>query len=258
MDKKDELDRRVNNFATRSFRDMADRDYIAARLACRAELMPQFLWSAQQAFEKYLKYLLLVNRIPALKVRHDIALALKLTEQLPFKLELRPQSRKFIEYIATYGEYRYLDVSSFVRGHVLLELDTAVWELRRYCQILNVFGKTLPAVEQCMLEGAQAALKISADRPPHEFRLGGGFLEQVLDTKDHPARAALVWQNGFFGVKKRQSITVRHHAQGTNSPLYLYPEMLEELIKYVFIPKDLQAGYRKHLETIVGDPSKRP
>lgn len=59
----DKLDRRINDFASRSFRDMADRDYIAARLACRAELMPQCLWSAQQAIEKYLKYILLVNRI---------------------------------------------------------------------------------------------------------------------------------------------------------------------------------------------------
>lgn len=56
MDKdRDHLEMRVNDFAARSFRDVADRDYVAARLACRAGLMPQFLWSAQQAFEKYLK-----------------------------------------------------------------------------------------------------------------------------------------------------------------------------------------------------------
>ena len=30
----------VNDFALRSFRDMADGDYIAARMACRAALLP--------------------------------------------------------------------------------------------------------------------------------------------------------------------------------------------------------------------------
>lgn len=46
------LDRLLNDFATRCFRDVADGDYIAARLAWRAKLFPQFLSSAQQAPEK--------------------------------------------------------------------------------------------------------------------------------------------------------------------------------------------------------------
>jgi len=125
-------------------RDMADGDYISARLACRAVLIPQFLWAAQQALEKYLKYLLLVNRIPETEVRHNILSALELPEDLPFKIELRPQSLKFIKHIATYGEYRYLDISYFVRGYVLLDLDMAIWDLRRYCQVLDVRGKQLP------------------------------------------------------------------------------------------------------------------
>lgn len=253
----DKLDRRINDFASRSFRDMADRDYITARLACRAELMPQFLWSAQQAIEKYLKYILLVNRISA-KVGHDILSALTLTEQLSFKIELRPESQAFIKHVATYGEYRYLDVSYFVNGHVLLELDMTVWDLRRYCQVLDVFGKKLPAAEQRMLDDAKLALKISADRPAHEFRLSHGFLEDVLDKKLHPARDALIWENAFFGVRKRKSVKVKYHMHASNSPLYLYPEMLDELLNYVFIPKELRAGYRQHLQAILADATKRP
>jgi HEPN domain-containing protein len=253
----DTLDRRINDFARRSFRDMADRDYIAARLACRAELMPQLLWAAQQAFEKYLKHILLVNRIPA-KVGHDILSALKLTEQLSFKIELRPEGLEFIKHVAAYGEYRYLDVSYFVQGHVLLDLDMAVWDLRRYCQVLDVRGKKLPDDEQRMLRDAQAMLKASTDRPAHEFRINGGFLEGVLDKKGHPAREALTWQNAFFGVKRRKSVKIKDHLQASNSPLYLYPDMLDELLKYVFIPKGLERGYRQHLEAVLADPSKRP
>ena len=112
---RDLLDRRINDFALRSFRNMADRDYIAARMAYRAELVPQFLWSSQQAIEKYLKYILLINRIPA-KVGHDIASAMELTDQLPFKIDIRPRSRNFISHLAIYGEYRYLDVLTTYLG----------------------------------------------------------------------------------------------------------------------------------------------
>jgi HEPN domain-containing protein/plasmid stabilization system protein ParE len=162
---RDQLERRVNDFAARSFRDVADRDYIAARLACRAGLMPQFLLSAQQAFEKYLKYVLLVNRIPA-KVGHDVAAALQLTEKLSFTIDLHPKSREFIEHVSVYGEYRYLDISYFVDGYVLPKLDLAVWELRRYCQVLDVFGKALPEPEQRLLNKAHANLRASSSREP--------------------------------------------------------------------------------------------
>jgi len=37
------------------FRDRADMDYVSARHLYRMGLMPPFLWSSQQAIEKYLK-----------------------------------------------------------------------------------------------------------------------------------------------------------------------------------------------------------
>lgn len=43
IDDQDRLERSLNSFATESFRDQADRDYILARLACRHELFPQFI-----------------------------------------------------------------------------------------------------------------------------------------------------------------------------------------------------------------------
>ena len=46
---------KVNSFALRAFRDTADRDYIHARMAYRADLFPQFHWSALHALEKYAK-----------------------------------------------------------------------------------------------------------------------------------------------------------------------------------------------------------
>src|SRR4051812_47441089 len=101
--KQDKLDRSINAFATQSFRDQADRDYIAARLACRYELFPQFLSAAHQAIEKYLKAILLYNRIKATRVGHSLAHALSLANALSFKIELCPRSRAFIDHLTRCG-----------------------------------------------------------------------------------------------------------------------------------------------------------
>jgi len=69
------MDREIllNDFAIRSFRDVADYDYIAARMTYRTSLFSQFLWSGLQAVEKYLKCLLLLNRMEAKKIVHNLA-----------------------------------------------------------------------------------------------------------------------------------------------------------------------------------------
>lgn len=253
----DTLNRRINDFARRAFRDMADQDYIASRLACRAELMPQFLWSAQQAFEKYLKYILLVNRLSA-KVGHDIVKAFDRAKNLPFKIELSNESLEFIKHVAVYGGNRYLDVSYFVDGLALLELDRAVWELRRYCQVFSVHWKKLSEDQQRAFDEALSRVTANDEAPRHEFRIEGGYLEGVLENKKHPARDALIWQNAFFGVKARRTVKIKRLFYAANAPLYLFPDMLDELAQYVQIPGPLKEGYEHHLETILADPSKRP
>lgn len=255
---KDRLSRSLNSFATQSFRDQADRDYIAARLACRFELIPQFLWSSQQALEKYLKAILLYNRIKATNVGHNITTALSLTKDLPFPIELSERSHSFINHVATCGEYRYLDIPYYVEGHLLVDLDLAVWEIRRYCQVLDVFGKVLPPEEETLLKKAQVELSRSLAEPRYKFRLLDGFLEKVLDDRKHSCRTALLWQNAIYGVRKRSTVRVKRHFHAQNPILYLCPEMLDEILKFVFIPKKLEKAYREHLAIIAADPSLRP
>ena len=87
------LDVLLNDFAVRSFRDIADGDYIAARMACRTALIIN-LWAAQQAVEKYLKCILLLNRIEAKKVRHDLGMALrKIDETAKVSLDLTKEQK---------------------------------------------------------------------------------------------------------------------------------------------------------------------
>lgn len=243
----DKLGRYLNAFATQSFRDQADRDYIAARLACRYELFPQFLWSSQQALEKYLKAILLYNRVKATRIGHDLCKAMKLTEGLPFKIELSKRSRKFLDFIATYGEFRYLDVPFHVAGPVLIDLDLTVWELRRYCQVLNVFGKILPADEQSLLDEARERVDASSTEPRYKFRLHHGLLESIIQKRSHPSRAALLWQNPCFGSRKRATVKAKDHLNAQNPHLTHYPQMLEEVLKYVFVPPKVATAYRAHL-----------
>jgi HEPN domain-containing protein len=252
----DKLERSLNSFATQSFRDQADRDYIAARLACRAELFPQFLWASHQAVEKYLKAILLYNRIKATSIRHDLSAALSLTGKLPFAIDLSSRSRNFIDHLSQYGESRYLDVPYHVNGHLLVDIDFTVWEVRRYCQVLNVFGKVLPPAEQELLDQARADLAKSAAEPRYRFRLHRGLLEKILDEPRHPSRAALIWQNASYGSRRR-SVRVKDHMYAQNPHLLLYPEMLDTLLEYVFIPKRLVKGYRAHLAKVRSNPSER-
>jgi HEPN domain-containing protein len=254
----DKLDRFVNSFSTESFRDQADRDYIAARLACRHELFPQFLWASHQAMEKYLKAILLYNRVKATKVGHDLTLALSLTETLPFKIQLSPRSRKFIDHLAKVGEFRYIDIPFHVYGHLLVDLDLAVWEIRRYCQVLDFFGKILPLEEQKRLDAAWSDLAGSKTTSRYKFRLQSGLLEKIIDERKHPSRAALLWHNPCYGIRKRATIRAKNHLNFQNPALYFYPEMLDELVKYVFIPQKLVVGYRQHLAEIQAGTKTRP
>jgi len=62
----------VNNFALRSLREIADKDYVHAELAYKSKLVPQFLWSSLHALEKYVKCILVLNRIDATRVKHEV------------------------------------------------------------------------------------------------------------------------------------------------------------------------------------------
>lgn len=90
----------INDFAKRSFRDVADQDYIAARMSYRAQLREPFLWSSLQAFEKYFKAILLFNRKSAKGVGHNINEGLKRVEGIhDLSFSIPNDVREFIGYI---------------------------------------------------------------------------------------------------------------------------------------------------------------
>ena len=92
-------DKELNSWAIRSFRDVADGDDIAARMAYRARLPVQFLWASQQTIEKYLKSILFIRRVPAKQVKHDLEPAGTLIDNSGIPLLLTDLAKTFIRRI---------------------------------------------------------------------------------------------------------------------------------------------------------------
>lgn len=73
----------------------------------------------------------------------------------------------------------------------------------------------------------------------------GGTLETIIDKKEHPAREVLIWNNLFFGPSQREGVKVRPDWESGNSPFFLHPEIIDEVVKYVHIPDRIADGVRQ-------------
>lgn len=241
------LMQKVNSFALRSFRDTADRDYIHARMAYRASLFPQFHWSALHALEKYAKCILILTRIPKPKKRedfinHEISKSLVLIRNV-FDLTLSEQTIKFIERLEKFGaRFRYLEVSWFITDCELATLDRAIWELRRYC---NTAVYEYCGNQYVSLNNEQYELIKLIDKPTKlNTLILGGFLEKTLKNLDSSARPDLIWKNLFYSNSTRKKVSIKTSSMAENSPFYLYPEIIDEVSKYTFVPNEIREAYK--------------
>jgi HEPN domain-containing protein len=235
----------LNNFAVRSFREIADGDYIAARMSSRALLAPQFLWQSLQALEKYLKCILVLNRIRAPKC-HELAQLLEAFERAKrFEIRMSAETSKFLRYLDTFGRFRYYETPYYTLGDELFRLDKAVWEIRRYARVMDYSAKLSDGRAINLLSHELERNKLAEARLPQEFSIIGGYLERILANRNHPSRSALVWHNMYFGAGRRTSVRHRRMSTSGNSPLSLHPEILDEVLKYVFLPRDVVAAYRR-------------
>jgi HEPN domain-containing protein len=212
----------LNTFASDVFRRQADYDYIAARANYRMRLRQQFLWSAHQAVEKYLKAILLFNGRSArfytapgtIKKRefgHNLdALFAEVKNIALFKIEIESEDEKFLSYLSSQGgANRYLSTSAYNTSDAIHWLDRLVWNIRRYCQYIADRGlgcrEAVPGMQEAVVRSIADPSKKTT---PHSFALFGGELETVIkrDPKD-PARKALVWANLWYGKKNRLRVT---------------------------------------------------
>ena len=238
MDRRDRVI--LNSFATECFRDVADKDYISARTHYRLGLIPHFQWSALQAIEKYLKVILLYNKVSAKGLSHNISEALRRVYEIPdFDIELTSPELRLIEHINNNAQNRYLEQSSYTRGEELLDLDTTVWSLRRYCKVLNydiknTKGESVNLLEQELKHIGSESYK----RDPHKFHLVGGFLESVLQrNKKDELRKMLVWKNFMYGSRSKRSIKNFSYWSTSHTPPHIRdPERYPVLSEFVDFP----------------------
>ena len=242
---------RINDFAIRCFRDMGDGDYIAARMAMRAGLPSQFTWAAEQAIEKYLKCVLVLNRISARNLNHRIADALdRVNTELPFRFELFERERELFQRLVELEGDRYLIHSVHIFAKDLLVLDGLVWRLRQYCQPLNLRNYFDTPSESVLLERVAAietnvALVNSRDLQAIKFgHISAGKLEGIL-TKKNGAYGPLVWRNLYYTNATRRSIAYAVDFMAINSPLFSAPDLAEEVSQWMQIHGDVVAGAKE-------------
>jgi hypothetical protein len=235
----------LNDFAIRSFRNTADQDYIHARLAYKSGLIPQFLWSSLHCLEKYGKCILLLNRIDGKNIKHELSKSLKrINNSGILKIELPEESLNFIKRLESCARFRYLEVSWYNLEHDIVRLDMTVSIIRRYCQVLNYSIKNLHQEEVSLFEINMKEIKNAELSRSKKTCIFSGVLETILKDKSNLARSALVWKNLYFGTSNRKGVKMKSFWKSENAPLLLHPEILDEVIKYVYLPKDVIEGYK--------------
>ncbi|MGR9098542.1 HEPN domain-containing protein [Klebsiella quasipneumoniae] len=223
----------LNNAAKRSFRDMADQDYLTARVCFKNNLPFQFLWMSQQAIEKYIKCILLFNKVPVLNIGHNLVKGIEAINAIPYlKLDLSDKSIDFIKYLNDQGPNRYFQKVMYTRGLEIITLDRAVWELRRYCRLLDYQLKTPKGEVIDMLEVELRTIRHTRNVPPHKHKIVGGYLEKRLQDNKYNHGSILTWKNFFFGKTKKNTIKIGRSMR-TNFPTqHLHPESLEFFGKF--------------------------
>lgn len=209
----------LNTIATDVFRRQADCDYISARMNYKMKLREQFLWSAQQTMEKYLKAILLYNGLSARYYReppnpkeygHDLLLLHERVLQIDvIDFQLPEWIAAFLSYLNELGVNRYLTLPTYLSGDELPKLDESVWSIRRYCQYLPDRGLRKKKAALGLREAY--AKRLNSPRyseHPTGFKIHAGQLEEIL-SRDHNdfARKALIWNNLYYGRKNRLQVS---------------------------------------------------
>jgi len=208
-------------------RDLADKDYISARMNYGVDLTDQFLWSGLQALEKYLKATLLFNNVSTLGLSHHLDKAFqKLLDVEGVKFDFPQGLAEFIKYLGNYGNNRYWEFPSQTMGYELSYLDLAVWNIRRYCQ---------PITETDVYEFLNSQ---ETKKNRHRVQLEGGFLESVLlEERKNKLRTALIWKNGCFSSRSRDVIRNYPVRMGFTNPVqFRDPACYAALKDYVEFP----------------------
>ncbi|QIN33805.1 hypothetical protein [Legionella longbeachae] len=221
------LDQALDEIAYRCFRDMADQDYILARVSYKLNLPTNFNWCSLQAIEKYLKCILLLHRIEAKKINHNLEEALEKIKSIKISgssspIEFQDSSVGFIKEINNRGRSRYLGKSIYAIPSDITKLDNCIFDVRRFA---------IKIIDDTYLEKIRdSKLTLFSD-----FCLDSGFLEAVI-SGNQPAKDDLIFNNSNYGNSglnrgfSAQNMPASYMGMSNDEYLVLY-EKLNTLIK---------------------------
>ena len=235
-------------FIKSSFRDVADRDYIAARIVHKYDLLEQFYWMALQAIEKYLKAIILYNDVDTHRLGHNIEAALQTAESIkPLGMHISERAKSFVSYLNSRGSNRYFSCPISTDGNELLHLDHTVWQIRRYCDDYFFPHEDPHLIDYSKVRLDYVHTKALKDRAL--FRLDKhGYLEQVLDSDKHrAARNCLVWKNLYYGARNRNYVMVRFTQHWRQPGNFTFPEIVDWVREKVQLDKSIIEAMEKGL-----------
>jgi HEPN domain-containing protein len=244
------LDFVLSDFVDRSFRDIADEEYIAARIQYRCQLIFPCSWSAHQALEKYLKAILLYNRKKTNSIRHDIGTALQHVKDIAdLQFSIPDEVEDFISYVNKQGTNRYFTSRfHFIEGF-LLQLDSCVWHIRKYCMNYHY--------PECKFDFLVAdndyrkiiedLSKVNPEKHATKFGLHHGLLERIIsDTSGYwrTTYEGLVWKNFYYGKRRKKAVQRFRFTVGAGSPThYNLEDVYDTLKEYVYFEKKVRDDF---------------
>jgi len=235
----------IYDFANRSFRDLADQDYISARVAYRNEFDQQFRWCALQAIEKYLKAILLYNHVSSKSLSHNLNDALHRVQSIKdLEFSVPCDVEEFVDYISVYGVDRYLCHPTHLKDSALLTLDKSVWYIRRYCFFMRQVIKTQSGEKELFALNKQEVINPYFEKFPHKYKILGGYLEKIVD-KRLPSYADLIWKNFFYGRIKKHKISFGFRLSSQNPTHELHKDVFGTLESLVDFPKAIKMLYKR-------------
>lgn len=227
-------------FAKCCFLNIADYDYVASRTLFRNCCYHQSFILMQQAIEKYLKAILLYNKISAKKEKHKIKELLKKCQRKVANFYLSEDVVRFIQELDGMEHSRYLTYSTAGFYDWLPILDKCVWQLRVFAQADTKENKE--TIERIMYDGLDKYVGTKV--------IFNGSLERILveNTQDSTVlRDNLTWQNHYYfekGMKKPlKNINIGGLPLFSLFDSYVPPQrkLLYDAVKdLIYIPKSLR------------------
>lgn len=216
--------------------EVADQEYIAARLLYKNDFWEPYLTLGQQVIEKYLKVILLFNGINTTNFNHDLERLFKAVEAIDevedFLSVLEEENfsylslKRDLESFAGAEHVKYAVISYSFQGKSLISLDHFVFIFRRFCDLPRRYPR----------------------KKLMSFKLFNGYLEKVLKNKANKYSShykALIWNNPYWGKRKKVGY-YKEFSKSKNTILHVFNTekcylALSELVK-------LPLGWKKYIE----------